>query len=116
MNSLPYKLEARAEADLAEVSVVLRPAVLEQLARVSANHATCSQPAVFPHPAGYESALWCRLPAGRAALIQVLFDLSDEEDRLLVSRILLRDFERLPPWATDPIGWGNVTPWPVVDL
>lgn len=116
MNSLPYKLDGRAEADLADVTVNLRPAVLEQLSRVAVNSLTCSQPAAFPHPAGRESAVWCRFADGRAALVQVLFDLSDEEDRLLVSRVLVREFERLPPWATDPTGWGSVAPWPVVDL
>ncbi len=119
MNSLPPILLSSARRDLAAIRGLLRPAVLEQLTRVAVNYATCSQETKFPRTGGRESGLWCRYPNGRAALVEVVFRVEGEgelEEFIAIRRILVSELQRLPPWATDPSGWGNVTPWPVVDL
>jgi len=51
--------------------------------------------------------------------MEVVFRIEGEgelEEFTAVRRILVSELPRLPPWATDPTGWGSVTPWPVVDL
>jgi hypothetical protein len=96
--------------------VTLRPAVYEHLTRIAANHATCSRPTAFPRPTGLESGLWCRHPDGRATLVEVLFRLDEESDRILIRRILLREMDRLPGWVLNPAEWPGDMPWPVVDL
>ncbi len=115
MNSLPLDFIPEAFEDLRGVPPLLRPAVLEHLSRLSANHTTCSRPTAFPHPKGYESGVWVRFVGG-ATLVRVSFRLEVEPERVLLRRILLTQMPSLPDWVLRPDEWGNVTPWPVVDL
>lgn len=116
MNSLRPNLTAAANADLAALPRELRPAVLEQLARVAVNYKTCSRRTTFPRPPGWEFGLWVRYPGENGALVEVMFLVTEDETALRVRRVLVRHVERLPGWATNPSEWAGEAPWPVVDL
>lgn len=115
MSALPVSLDPRSAADVAALAVELRPAVLEQLARVGANHATCSRRTAFPRPPGLESGLWVRSTVG-ATLVEVLFLLTHDPEGITVRRVLTTTVEKLPAWVTNPAEWPGQKPWPVVDI
>ena len=114
--STPLSLGPRAVDDLRPVAAELRPAVLEQLSRIAANFMSCSRPTSFPRPPGLESGLWCRSSDGSATLIEVLFELVVEPERILVRRVLIRSLPKLPDWAIRPDEWIAHEPWPIVEL
>lgn len=117
MNPLPIKLTPRAGADLELAAPELRPAVLEHLARIGADHVSCSRRSSFPHPEGWVSGLWCRHAGGRAALVEVLFRVEVEPDRIVVRRVVIVEHPRLPGWVVNPSEWMSpVAPWPIVDV
>ena len=116
MSALPVTLDARAAADVAALAVELRPAALEHLARIGANHTTCSRRCSFPRPPGLESGLWVRYPDGRASLLEILFLITHEPDGITVRRVLVTTVDRLPDWVVNPSEWPGDKPWPVVDL
>jgi hypothetical protein len=114
VSSLPLAYDPRAVADVRAVPPHLLPAVLEHLSRLSANHSTCSRPSSFPRPPGLESGVWLREPGG-VTLVEVLFRLASNPDRILVRRVILTTMSQLPGWVSNPSEWGH-QPWPVVDV
>lgn len=115
MNALPVYLDPRAADDVRGLAAELRPAVLEHLSRIGANHDTCSRPTAFPRPPGLESGLWLRRPDG-VTLLEVLFSITIDPDGVTVRRVLTRELDRLPDWAARPAEWTDDPAWPVVDL
>lgn len=114
--SRPLSLSQRAVDDLRLVAIDLRPAVLEQLSRISANFATCSRPTSFPRPPGLESGLWCRSEGGTASLVEVLFELRVDPESILVRRVLISTLPKLPDWVIRPDEWSAHAAWPIVEL
>ena len=101
---------------MAALAVELRPAVFEHLARIGANHLTCSRRTAFPRPPGLESGLWMRYADGRASLLEVLFLIAHEPDGITVRRVIVTPLDRLPEWAAHPAAWPDSPNWPVVEL
>ena len=116
MSSLPQTLSERARQDLAGLPPELRPAVLEQLARIAANYQTCSRRSAFPRPPGWESGLWLRRADAGAALVEVLFLLETDPAGVTGRRVIVTVVDRLPGWVANPAEWPGDPPWPVVDL
>ncbi len=116
MSSLRPTLATRAEQDIDALPLDLRPAVLEQIARVAANYETCSRRSPFPRPPGWESGLWVRYPDASATLVEVLFLISSDETGLTIRRVIVTPVERLQGWVANPAEWVSEPPWPVVDL
>jgi hypothetical protein len=55
-------------------------------------------------------------PDGRATLLEVLFHIDITPERIIVRRVLLREFGRPPGWVSNTAEWPNAGAWPVVDL
>lgn len=52
----------------------------------------------------------------RATLLEVLFELQIDPERILVRRVLIRTVPRLPDWVIRPDEWGDHEAWPIVDM
>lgn len=119
MNGLPVILSPTAEADVRGLPADVRPAVFEHLARIGANHTTCSRPTALPRPPGLESCLWLRRPTAAGHMLEVLFVLVADPAGVRVRRVMLTEVDRLPDWALRPSEWmkgEDGRGWPVVDL
>lgn len=116
MNALPIQYDPRAVDDLRSVPPVLVPGVKELLSRLSVNYRTCSFPGPTTRPPGWECGTWFREPSGAATLVEVLFRIHADEERILVRRVILTAVERLPAYVENVAEWGLASPWPIVDV
>ncbi len=115
MSARPIVYDPRALDDLRAVPVSLVPGVKELLARLSANYTTCSRRTPAHRPPGLECGTWFREASGAATLVEVLFRLHVDEERIVVRRVLLTPVRTLPDYVTKPKRW-RAKPWPIVDV
>jgi hypothetical protein len=116
VSALPLEYRTAAVEDLRALPAELRPAVLEHLTRIAVDHASCSRLSAFPRPPCAESGLWFRYRDGRAALLEVLFHIDIEPERIIVRRVLLNQLDRLPGWVVNPTEWTDEPNWPIIDV
>lgn len=121
MAAVRLTLLPRAIDALAGLASELRPAVMEQMSRLAADHGSCSRPSYSPVavPGRMVSGLWCRHPGGSPVeLVEIVFDLVLDGDELKVRNVLVTRRDRLPDWHAQPAEWAGpeFVPWPVVDL